>query len=380
MEMSRPTVTWFTSNHEHRLHYLKLGLMRLARRGEITFSEIPAHLGNLPSKVVHEHTQTHSALLRVRWSTLEKLVALDGQDSIFQISPLIESCDHYFVCAYYRKFFESAPFQMALPWQDESEVAYYKKLYGELQEKYRSHFHKARPLVPIGPDMEFAVTNDWLTQRLHNFRYRARKLFTRTLDWTPQHERFERRWKQLLELRESVPKYDAVLKDSLWGWPRHRIALHKKLASLSANYQIRSELNYRKPEYYELGNQPPPDPLSFPMKVGGGVIGNYEQMLASSRLGVFATGFHWGCRNIVTLTWFLGLPVYMDPPVFESIYDFQTFDTHYNRSGDWRELEENLCKVSTNGKKSAKKEMQATFDRIASPEAAANHILSTVLG
>lgn len=42
-------------------------------------------------------------------------------------------------------------------------------------------------------------------------------------------------------------------------------------------------------------------------KLAAPIEANYEQLLASSRLGVFATGFHYGWRTIVTFAWAVGL-------------------------------------------------------------------------
>jgi hypothetical protein len=135
-----------------------------------------------------------------------------------------------------------------------------------------------------------------------------------TVDWSPQFQRFTARWAQIQALRTLEPQLDVALLDSLWGWPRHRIALHHQLAALAEQgYAIRSRLDYRKPEPYELGDAPTPHPDHFPMQVGATIHGNYEQLLAASRLGVFATGFHYGWRNIVTLAWSLGLQTLQDP-------------------------------------------------------------------
>jgi hypothetical protein len=376
--MTKPLVTWFANPHEHSVHFIKFGLMQLERRGEIRFQEIPNHLaaGVLPERIAsHSHRRTAAALLRDGHTS--KVVVFDGEDSIFQTSPLLTVSDYYFVCAFHRRFFEGEPFAMAYAWQDGSEVDYYRKLYGKLQDRFRPYLCKARPIVPIGPELESEVKLDFSEQRLHNLRHRIRKTVTRTIDWLPQYERFEKRWGRLEELRTLAPRYDVVLKDSLWGWPRHRIALHRKLAELSEKFEIRAELDYRQPEAYELGKHPSPDPEDFPVRSGAGITGDYEEMLAASRLGVFATGFHWGCRNVVTLAWFLGLPVYMDKPVFEAIYDFDNFSLFYNETGNWSEMEEHL-KRSKETRAAEKKKCQAVFDRIAGPAVAARHILSTV--
>jgi len=158
-----------------------------------------------------------------------------------------------------------------------------------------------------------------------------------------------------------------ALLDSLWGWPRHRISLHRQLAALvEQGYAIRSRLDYRKPEPYELGDAPAPQPDLFPMQVGATIHGNYEQLLAASRLGVFATGFHYGWRNIVTLAWALGLQTLQDPFTYRFLFDPAPFLQPLGPEG-WNGISSQLDQA----RRESPDERLARwshFDHVASPE------------
>ena len=374
--MPRLNVIWFGNDHDHFVHYFKYGLMKLARDGEIHFREIPNdQAGDLLPPQIRDHRHRRTAAVRIDDGTQSRILILDGEDSIFQLSPLIQWCDLYFSCTYRRKFFEWEPFDLELPWQTEGEISHYRNLYYKLQNDYRDHLHKARPLMPMGPAMEWTKQPDFIRRKAWGARHKFSKLFAPWIDWGIQCARFEKRWEHLHQLRELEPVHDVVLKDSLWGWPRHRLALHRKLADLSDRYDIRSELHYRSAQPYELGGHLAPNPDDFPMISGGGVQGDYEEAIARSRLGVFATGFHYGCRNIVTLAWFLGLPTLSDPFSFESIYDFSEVGVEIHRSGSWEEIPEALETARCENKQIRIKRQQR-FDEIADPIRGARWILN----
>jgi len=168
-----------------------------------------------------------------------------------------------------------------------------------------------------------------------------------------------------------------VLRDSLWGWPRHRIALHRELARLAAEgWSVRAELHHRRAEPYELGDQPPPDPAAFPLVVGGGVGPGYEMALAASRVGVFATGFHYGWRNIVTLAWAIGLPVLCDPFPYRFPFDHRPLLTW--TGGDWSDLEDRLRPLVIPDAAARQRRLQH-FDAVCSPLAVGQQLLDDCL-
>lgn len=354
--------------------------MCLDKAGEICFKEIlnasaPAEL--LPP-AIRQHQHRRTVAIRISDGARSTLVVLDGEDSLFQTSSLIEHCDLYFSCTFRKKFFNREPFDLELPWQTECELRPYREKYQAVQERFRAHLKKGRLFVPIGPNMEPNLPLNFLNAKVLNLRHRIAKLKAPWLDWGVQFSRFERRWEHLRHLRAKTPIHDVILKDSLWGWPRHRIALHQRLRELSSDFKIGAELHYRVAEPYELGTHPAPVREDFPQIVGQGVAGDYETQLASSRIGVFATGFHYGCRNIVTLAWFLGMRTLVDPQSFEAIYKFEEVGERIHRSGTWAELAAELAAARAE-LPSERVSRQNRFDQVASPLCAARYLITESL-
>lgn len=373
--MSKVKVTWLRNTRDHRLHYFKYGFMQMAKRGEIEYREVLNHDGhNLVPEPVRNHDHRHTVAINVSEGSRSRVLVLDGQDSIFQTTELIKYCDVYFSCAFNRSFFEGSTFDLRLPWQTDCEVSFYMSWYRDLQQRFRKDLHKARALMPIGPNMEMPENGGLLRRKLGGLRHRLSKLRAPLLDWGPQYKRFEKRWDYLMKLRDLEPVYDIVLKDSLWGWPRHRVALHIELKRLSQSFRVHSELHFREVFDYECGTHPKPLSEDFPIRSGGGVSGNYEEMLAKSRLGVFSTGFHYGCRNIVTLAWFLGIKTLCDPFSFESIYKFNGERNCVHRSGAWSEITPLLERAQTEGI-DKRRQRQAEFDSEALPFHSAQYVL-----
>jgi hypothetical protein len=378
--MGKPIVTWFSHSHEHSLHWLKLGLMRLARRGEIRFLQIPNEIASgLPAPLVKK-VHRRLVVLTVNDSRFTKIVLADGEDSVFQTSPLIEHADHYFVCSYRRSFFHGEPFDLGYSWQTEGELAHYRLLWQELQSSLKNHLHKGRSFYPIGPDLAAAQPDaPWMQNKLRNVRYKIRSSVSHTRDWSREHEQFERRYLYLTTLRESPVRYDIVLRDSLWGWPRHRIALHKLLQKLAERYEIHSRLSYRECFDYEYAGFEKPSRTDFPIEAGTPDAENYEQMFASSRLAVLATGFHWGCRNLMTLAQFLGIQVLGDPLEFQNAYDLSQ-GMEWNVDGRWSKVEPLLDQLRDASETANRKRRQVYFDSVMQPELVANYLIGRALG
>jgi hypothetical protein len=378
--MAKIKVTWFSNRHEHSVQWCKLGFMRLAHAGEITLVQIPNELAGsfLPAPLVAP-THRRKAVLTIQDGSTIKTVILDGEDSVFQTSHLIQYCDHYFVCAYRGSFYRGEPFDLGYCWQTEAELAHYQQLWDERQTTLRGYLYKARPFMPIGPDLKkTSVAAPWIQQKFGNLRHRALKLMTKHRPWRSEWEEFEERYDALIRLRSEQPKYDIVLKDSLWGWPRHRIALHQKLRGLADEWNIHSQLSYRDCFDYEYAGFERPVASDFPCIAGKPNQDGYEKMLAASRLAVFATGFHWGCRNIQTLAWFLGNHVYSDPLSFEVPGGVDEFQVSWNTDGSWDDMRSILQAVNADGEFSARKARAAAFDRNCAPQVVARRVLEAV--
>jgi hypothetical protein len=379
MTAGRPLVVWFTNQHDQSLHYLKFGLMQMARQGEIRLQERPTATaeGWLTADLRQRHYR-RIVLVGLEWRGERRLVAVDGEDSPFQLSDLIERVDRYYTCTYCPHLFHDRRFLFALPWQSEAEIEPYRQRFEELVSRYGHHFAKVRPWAPIGPDLEWPrPRTSWPSRKLANLRHKIQLSWRGTVDWGPQFERFSARWASIQNLRNLTPSIDVVLQDSLWGWPRHRIALHHQLAALAdQGYAIRSRLGYRQPEPYELGDTPPPDPATFPMQLGKPIAKNYESLLAASRLGVFATGFHYGWRNIVTLAWALGLKTLQDPFTYTFLFDAGPFHQPMGPDG-W----DGLRQVLDQARLEAPAERQIRwkrFDQVAAPKRVAAQVVEQI--
>jgi len=106
-------------------------------------------------------------------------------------------------------------------------------------------------------------------RRLANLRHKLQLRLQGTVDWLPQFQHFTARWVQIQALRTLEFQLDVALLVSLWGWPRHRIALHRQLAAIAEqSYAIRSRLDYLKPEPTNLDMFPRLRPVTFSCRLG----------------------------------------------------------------------------------------------------------------
>jgi hypothetical protein len=168
-----------------------------------------------------------------------------------------------------------------------------------------------------------------------------------------------------------------VLLDTLWGWPRHRLALHRRLQSISGHYRVHSRLNWSEPVPYDGSAENPLNPADFP--VATEPIDDYESMLAASRVAVLATGFHWGWRAIMAFALMVGLPVYMDRPLFEPWFSLDDFVMFWNTDGAWNDLEQHLDATTEPRWNEIRLHNQSQYDRAMDPERVANYVLMTAL-
>lgn len=374
-----PRVTWYRNSHEQSVQLHKFGLMQLAAAGRIHLRELPVTAAGdeLPPELV-AHPWRRLALIAVDHGGERMLAAIDGEDAPFQLSEVLRHVDRYFTCTYAPCFYEERRFGFALPWQTAAELRPYEEWQERVTTRLGDLFHRVRPTAPIGPALPDIRDRSWLSMRLGHLRTKVRRRFTTSIDWRPQLAAFEARWRQLQQWRRLSPEADVVLRDSLWGWPRHRIALHRDLARLAADgWSVRAELHHRHAEPYELGDQPAPDPAAFPLVVGGGVGPTYETALAASRVGVFATGFHYGWRNIVTLAWAIGLPVLCDPFAYRFPFDHRPLVTW--TGGDWSDLEARLRPLVSPDPAARQRRLQH-FDAVCSPLAVGQQLLDDCLG
>lgn len=371
-------VTWFNNFHEHRNHLLKYGLMKLHRAGQVRFvvrdsSALIQY--NLPEKVIN-HIHRHTVLLLFENGLSHKWILVDSEDSFIYLCPLIKEVDMYFCAGYNTQFFEQREFIRPYYWQTEGDVSDYRNRVEELIAGFGEHFHKVKKLVPIGANHSHQKSSAlchkrWLAKKWANLQDKVHRSLSGCLNWQNQFEMFEERYYEILSLRKSALTYDIVLSDTLWGWPHHRYSLHRQLDKLSEKYLIHSSLKWNKAaENSEFTQE------QFPMLTRP-IDRNYEFMLSASRLATFATGYHWGWRNIMTLALCVGLPIYMDRPILEPYFDFDQFKVFYNVDS-WLSIERYLQEIDYDSWLDIKKHNQTTYDKFMAPEKVASYFLETV--
>jgi len=213
---------------------------------------------------------------------------------------------------------------------------------------------------------------------VRNIKHKLHSAFSEDLYWKSDFLDYEERYSELLHLRQQPLVYDIVLLDTLWGWPRHRLKLHSKLQGMSGEYRIHSRLNWSDPVPFDGSASAPLNRADFPMETRP--ITDYEKMLASSRLAVYATGFHWGWRSIMSLALMLGLPVYMDRPVLEPWFNLDRFTIFWNdEEGEWSDLEKYLNSLTEAEWSRIKAHNMEQYDQLMLPERVATYFVDTAI-
>jgi hypothetical protein len=371
---------WFVNGHEDRNDLLKFGLMRLHRRGALTFFEYPiAQAGRFGfSETVVRHRHRHTSVILLETNSQRVRCLVDSEDSFFWMSPLITEVDRYFCAGYNSEFFENKRLFTPYCWQTEDEIRFYRKRATDLISTYGAHFGKVRKFVPIAATMVSPKTAPPIAvQKWRNLKYKVMTPLVSGRYWHDQYRDYAARYAQLLELRKCMLVYDVALLDTLWGWPRHRVALHRKLAHLSKRYRIHSRLNWCAPNEMDGSLDQPLDRDDFPLETNPVV--DYEHMLASSRLAIFATGFHWGWRSIMSLALLVGLPVYMDRPMLEPWFNFDDFIVFYNDIGDWSGIEKYLQSIDEPEWHRIRTLNQKAYDQVMTPECVAEYFVRMAL-
>lgn len=373
------TICWYRHHHENRNDLLRYGLMQLAVKGAIRYIEKDLSVAKAAgfTEAVYNAEHRHLSFLTANSGRGTKKIMVDSEDSFIQLSPLVTEADIYFIAGYNSDLFKHKKIPLTYSWQTENDVAWYQEKITSLINSLGNEFYKIKPFVPVGPNLGFDARQKALQTRVDNLWYRVNKLVTGNNYWLPDFKKFSKRYTQLLTLRDSSLKYDVVLKDTLWGWPNHRIKLHAQLAALASKFDIRAGLNWHQPTFEDGGNNLELNQTQFPMTCGG-PIGDYEKMLSESKIGVFATGFHWGWRNIMTLTFLTGIPVLMDEPILEPYFDIDEFKIYYNHTGNWDTIAARLDEINKENWTSIKAHNQLVYDKYLSPAAVAGYFINQV--
>jgi hypothetical protein len=376
-QASRMDVTWFRHDDEHRNELLRYGLMRLAKERRITYREAPRSEASEAgfSSIFASASLHHISILAIalEGKTIQCLV--DGEDSFYWLSPLIAEVDLYFCSGFNAQFFRGFEFPRPNAWQSDEQISYYRSRAKELIEEHRIHFSKVRPFVPIGPSLSAAEEAGGAVRKIRNARHKFGSFISDDLYWQLDYEAYSRRYARLLSLRHAPLKYDVVLNDSLWGWPMRRIGLHEELRSLKHKFAIHAKLSWAPPARFDGSDRLGLCSSDFPRVIGQ--INDYERMLASSRLGVFATGFHWGWRSIMTLAMLFGIPVLTDRLLLQPWFKLDQFDLAFNDGKDWSCVASALAEISAETWRERRERNARVYDIFMAPEAVANYVLDT---
>lgn len=377
----RPTVRWFKNDHEHRNYWLRFGLMRLHRAGQIRYREEPLARCVTAgfSNRLAQHQHRHTSVISVEAGGEPVRCIVDSEDSFFCMAHIIGFSDRYFCAGYNTDFFQHRNFKPPYAWLNPHETAFYRRRAAEIIADQGEFFVRVRPFVPIGPDLTRRAALRPIEQKLRNVHDKLTSRLLPNSSWHFAHADFENRYASLLALRNAPATHDIVLLDTLWGWPRHRLALHRRLGELSADGRdIHSRLNWSRPSHWDGSDLAPLDKAGFP--ICSGQVGDYEPMLAASRLAVFASGFHWGWRNIMTLAMMLGLPILADRPFLEPWFDLDRFDIGWNDHANWDDLASALECMTAAERHRIAGHNQSAFDALLAPEKVAEYFVTTALG
>ena len=293
------------------------------------------------------------------------------------MSHLIREVDAYFCAGYNADFFEKRRFLPPYGWLKPRDTAFYEQRARDLINAFADCFGRVRPFVPIGPSMS-QIPIGWLQQKYRNADHKVRLSLGAAPSWQFKYQDFEFRYQSLLAYRAAPLLYDVVLWDTLWGWPRHRYALHQRLGSLAGRYAIHARLDWSEPSIHDGSAGELLDRTPFPLTTGH--INDYERMLASSRLAIFATGFHWGWRNIMMVALLFGLPVWTDRLLLEPWFDMSMFEIRWNDTEDWHGLEEHLNAITEDDWQRIRVHNQRAYDKVMAPEKVAQYFIATAIG
>ena len=378
------TVTWFRNGHEYRNDYLRMALMRRHDAGDLRYRELPQEAGRdfgmSETLVTHEHR--HTSVFVAEEEGRRRLCAIDNEDGFVHMQPFIEEVDLYFCCPYTSAFHRAREFPDPLPWQTEFDVAPYRTRAAALVERYGDHFDKVRPLIPTPTSMSggtSAMAKDERSRQIWAHRRRKLQVWKEDRElWRVDQDTYEARYRQMLGYRDATLRYDVVSRESLWGWPENRIALHERLHELKrVGYDVhaqltplsethhlsRNELHISEASLARLNELTQPIDLDEP----------YELALASSRLAVFPTGYHWGWRGIAFLALCMGIPIYMDRPLYEPYFDFNEFEVTYN-VGKWDGLKVLIDSTNEGRWQVVRSYNQQAFDGRLAPESTGAYI------
>ena len=386
----RLIIHWLETGDTRGL-YQKYCLMESAARGEIVlrvwprsaFSTFGLDSSDLP------FLKEGYSFFRVVSGSRSLLVVLDNKDSFFNISPLIRKADLYFLGAYSPAIIEGQCFPEPYAWQTETDLAPYRWHCRKVVDEYGALFGKIVRSIPMpmvmhpsfrqgvgtpfslrrGTILACALAMDRWSRRWH-----------RPLLPLLEKAMFAIRYRDLLALRRRRLEFDIVASDTLWAWPEHRARLHYEISRLSGQQRVLSRLSAPRGGD-SWSERLSPRMLEFVREVLRGTQasfkGGFEQLLAASRLNVFACGKHWGWRQINFIALLCGTPILMDEPLFTPYFSFDDFAVSYTKD-QWQEMPDLLASLDEASWWRIKRKNQKVFDQFLAPDAVARYMLSVI--
>ena len=373
-------VYWFRHPHEHRNNLLRFGLMRLHYSGKIQYIEKSlqdmVNYG-FGTQITEDPYLWHKSFLLVKRKGQSVRCMVDNEDSFVFVSELIKEVDVYFCAGYNSDLFEHKTFVNPYKWQDDIDLKWYRENLQNKIDKLGKEFYKIKKYIPIAPNLNVGNPPSAFRQKLANIEHRVRKAMDIGYNFSHDYTNFEKRYAQLLGLRNNELKHDIVLNDSLWGWPEHRINLHLKLQELKQKgYDIHSIIKWSEPMVFDGSIEKSIENKGFPLQTGG-TIQNYEAMLSESRIAVFACGFHWGWRSILVFSLLTGIPVLTDRLLTEPYFDMSEFKIWQIEDHSWNSIEGYLKAISADDWNDIKRHNQKIYDKYMSPETVADYFIKT---
>lgn len=371
-------VKWFRHGHEDRNDWLRFGFMKLNAKNEITYQEWELKdmlKYGFATEILDCPDLRHKSFILIEYDSIQTKCLVDSEDSFVLFSELLIHVDIYFCAGYNSDVFIHKNLPKFYDWQTENELKWYKNELTIKIDKFSDHFYKVKKFIPIAPNLFKEYPINIIKKRFYNLDDKIRKVIGSPSNYASVYKIYKKRYNALINLRNQPLTYDVTLNDSLWGWPNHRIKLHQALKKLALNgFLINSILKYGEPSIHDNSKTLNLNPNNFPITIGS--IDDYEKMLANSKLGVFACGFHWGWRNILTLALFFGIPVTTDRLLTEAYFDIHKFKIYEIEDENWTLVGDLLKDIDLDKWNRIKEHNQKIFDQYLTPEVVAKYLLS----
>lgn len=373
-------ITWFRHGHENRNDLLRFSLILASNDSKINyreraFSEI--YENGFDTAIKKYHDIRHRSFLLVQYQDKRIKCIVDSEDSFALMNDLVRYVDIYFCAGYSEDLFDKQLAISGYKWQTEQEVHWYKEKTERMIKDFGNEFYKIKKFIPIAPNLSPRITDQaLLTQKVRNLKNKFSEALGAGFHYNNDLNGITQRYNHLLSLRGLPLKYDVVLNDSLWGWPKHRISLHNELKNLQKKgFNVYSKLNYTPAVSNDGSDKLTILESDFPM-VTASIVGNYEEMISQSKLAVFACGFHWGWRNIMMLALMTGVPVMTDKLLLTPYFDMNEFILFEHEAESWDSVESNLLQISSERWQEIKVHNQFVYDKYMSPTAVFDYFIN----